>query len=302
MFDFIKYTKIWLSISGILMAASAIVLVLFGLKLGIDFTGGSMIRLEFTNKIPSQEEILKAVNNDFGNIIFQSAENSAVYLKLRYLDNNEYSSFIEKIKSKFDNDSQYDFSNSYIESIGPSIGKELSSKSKQAIVITIIAIVLFIAWAFRRVSHPVKSWKYGIIAIIALIHDIMLPVGIFALLGKLFGIEVDILFITALLVILGYSVNDTIIIFDRIRENLIKNKQKPFSEVVNLSLNETLIRSFNTSFTVVLVLAAILILGGESIRYFTFALMLGVIAGTYSSIFIASPLLVLWQKDSVQKN
>ncbi len=185
------------------------------------------------------------------------------------------------------------------ESIGPTIGQELKNKAITAILAVLVAIVLYIAWAFRKVSEPVSSWKYGIIAIVALAHDVIIPTGIFAVLGRIYGIEIDILFVTALLTILGYSVNDTIVVFDKTRENLARDHRKHnFDWIVDKSINETLRRSLFTSLTTFLVLLAIYLFGGDSIKNFVLTLMIGIIAGTYSSIFLASPLLVAWERLS----
>ncbi|MCK5475120.1 MAG: protein translocase subunit SecF [Candidatus Pacebacteria bacterium] len=187
------------------------------------------------------------------------------------------------------------------DSIGPVIGNELKSTAVLAIVIAIISIVLYIAWAFRKVSRPVSSFKYGIIATIALFHDVIITLGVFSVLGHLYNVEIGIPFVAALLAILGYSVNDTIVVFDRTRENLLRARDDDFEKTVNKSVNETLIRSINTSFTTLLVLFTLLLFGGETIKYFIVALIVGITAGTYSSLFIASPLLVTWQKWSVRK-
>lgn len=188
------------------------------------------------------------------------------------------------------------------DSIGPVIGNELKSTAVWAIVIALIGMVLYIGWAFRKVSRPVSSFKYGIIATIALFHDVVITLGVFSVLGYLYNIEIGLPFVAALLAILGYSVNDTIVVFDRTRENLIKSGSENFEETVNKSVNETLIRSLNASFTTLLVLFALFLFGGETIKYFIAALIIGIAFGTYSSIFIASPLLVTWQKWSLRKN
>ncbi len=188
------------------------------------------------------------------------------------------------------------------ESIGPVIGEELKQKAIRAIIAVLVAIILYIAWAFRKVSEPVSSWKYGVTAIIALAHDVIIPTGIFVVLGQILGIELDILFVTALLTILGFSVNDTIVVFDRTRENLARDHhQHDFEFIVNKSVNETIRRSIITSVTTFVVLLAIYLFGGESIKYFVLALMVGVVVGTYSSIFLASPLLVVWEHFSRRK-
>ncbi len=188
------------------------------------------------------------------------------------------------------------------EAIGPTIGKELRQKTYWALVLIITAIVVYIAWAFRKVSKPVTSWKYGTVTIVALLHDIIIPVGIFSLLGRLYNIEVNAPFVAALLTILGYSVNDTIVVFDRIRENLLKHYDGDFDEIVESSIRQTLVRSFNTSITTLLSLIAIFFFGGESIRDFVLALIIGVVSGTYSSIFIASPLLVTWRRLELSRS
>lgn len=183
-----------------------------------------------------------------------------------------------------------------IETIGPSISANLKERAWEIGLTVIIAIIVYIAYAFRKVSKPVSSWKFGVIAIVALIHDVTIVIGLFALLGHFYGVEVNIPFVVALLTILGYSVNDTIVVFDRIRENLIRMGYQKFDEVVNKGVNDTLLRSLNTSFTTLLVLLALFFFGGESIKYFALALIAGVVVGTYSSIFLASPLLVVWEQ------
>ncbi len=187
-------------------------------------------------------------------------------------------------------------------SIGSVLGRELQQSSVYAIVFSLIAIVLYIGWAFRKVSHPVSSYKYGISATIALFHDVIITVGVFSILGHFFNIEIESSFVAALLTILGYSVSDTIVVFDRTRENLIKSGTVNFEETVNKSVNETFVRSMNSSFTTLLALFSLYLFGGETIRYFILALIVGISFGTYSSIFIASPLLVTWQKWSLRKN
>jgi len=189
------------------------------------------------------------------------------------------------------------------ESIGPVIGQELREKSIEALIAVLIGIILYIAWAFRKVSDPVSSWKYGVTAIIALAHDVIIPVGVFVVLGMVTGVEVDILFVTALLTILGFSVNDTIVVFDRTRENLAKSHhQGEFESIVNKSVNQTITRSIYTSLSTFMVLFAVFLFGGESIKYFVLALMIGIIVGTYSSIFLASPILVEWEHASRRKS
>lgn len=187
------------------------------------------------------------------------------------------------------------------DSIGPVIGGELKNSAVWAIIVALIAIVLYIGWAFRKISRPVSSFKYGIVATIALFHNVIITLGVFSILGHFYNVEIGVPFVAAILAILGYSVNDTIIVFDRTRENLLKSGIDDFEEVVNKSVNETLVRSLNTSFTTLLILFALYLFGGETIKYFVVALLVGIAFGTYSSIFIASPLLVSWQRWSLRK-
>lgn len=181
------------------------------------------------------------------------------------------------------------------ETVGPTVGKELTQKALAAIGVASIAIVVYIAWAFRGIPKPYSPWKFGLSAIVALLHDAFVVLGIFSLLGHLHGVEIDALFVTAMLTVIGFSVHDTIVVFDRVRENLPKMPKSNFTDIVNFSLSETLVRSLNTSVTVLLTLSALLLFGGESIRWFVVALLIGIFSGTYSSIFNASPLLVLWE-------
>ncbi|PIR04004.1 MAG: protein translocase subunit SecF [Candidatus Magasanikbacteria bacterium CG11_big_fil_rev_8_21_14_0_20_39_34] len=188
-----------------------------------------------------------------------------------------------------------------VETIGPAISSHLRTRAVKAVIIVMVVIILYVAYAFRRVSKPVSSWKYGMTAIIALIHDVVITMGVFVILGKYFDVEVDIPFIVALLTILGYSVNDTIVVFDRIRENLIRFGSNKFIENINKGINQTFVRSINTSLTTLVVLVALFLFGGDSIHYFSLALIIGILLGTYSSIFLASPLLVVWQNWSQKR-
>ena len=203
-----------------------------------------------------------------------------------------------KTNSEFQNDlkkSIKDAKQTSFETIGPTIGRETTLNAIKAVIAASILIVLYIAWSFRKVPKPASGLRFGVSAIIALIHDVLVVVGVFAILGKVFGVEIDALFVTALLTVIGFSVHDTIVVFDRIRENL-RRQNVPFAQVVNDSILQTLDRSLNTSLTVILVLLTLLIFGGETIRWFVVALLVGVISGTYSSIFNASPILVVWQE------
>lgn len=295
----VKHKNIFLIISAILVLASWLFLTIWGLKPAIDFTGGSMLEIKFEKEIPpaqSLKEILNSVGID--NFVLQPTGGSrTVILRFKEIDEARHQELLKSL------DTQGKFTENKFSSIGPTIGRELRQKSWLALVITLAAIILYIAWAFRKVSKPIASWKYGVAAIVALVHDVSIPAGLFAFLGKWYGVEVDALFITALLTILGFSVHDTIVVFDRIRENLRKLKtSEPFDNTVGRSIRETMARSINTSLTVLMVLTAIFLLGGETIKSFSLTLLVGVFFGTYSSIFIASPLLVVWEKLKKSKD
>ena len=282
-----KYT--FLTFSGLLVLGSIIIIALWGLKLGIDYTGGSLLEIEFKDKRMEVDELKKKMDGlSLENVIIQPAGEKGVILRFKDIDENTHQALLQSLEGS--EEKRFD-------SIGPVIGNELKKKSVTALLLALVAIVLYIAFAFRQVSRPVSSWKYGLAAILALVHDVTIPIGVFALLGHFWGVEVDTLFITALLTILGFSVHDTIVVFDRIRENLRKLKSpEPYELTVNRSVNETITRSINTSLTILLVLLMVIVLGGETTKFFALTLILGIIFGTYSSIFVASPILVIWNR------
>lgn len=269
---------------------SVVALVLWGLRFGIDFKGGTLLEVQFavepTPEVRQVTDVLEPIG--LQSLTVQPTENHAVLLRYLSSDENANDQVLEKLKG-LDSEVKQLRTNF----IGGSVSGQIKKNAVAGIILAVIGIALYIAWAFRRVSAPVTSWEYGFGAIIALGHDILVTIGVFAVLGKLYGIEVGVPFIAALLTILGYSVNDTIVVYDRIRENLLREHGKmDFEETVNRSLNQTLGRSVNTSMTVIITLLAITIFGGESIRYFSLAILVGVTFGTYSSIYVASALLV----------
>lgn len=216
-------------------------------------------------------------------------------IKMKEVDENTHNEVKFKVKGALGKFQETSFT-----TIGPTIGKTLQEKAIIAIIVAIAVIVLFVAYAFRKIPRRLNSWKFGVAAIAALVHDVFITVGIFSVLSYYMGFEVNTLFITALLTIVGYSVNDTIVIFDRIRENLKKwQKGETFADVTDRSLKESFARSINTSLSTLFTLTALFILGSESIQFFVLALIVGTIIGTYSSLFIASPILVAWQKKFV---
>lgn len=284
----IKHRKIFYIISGILVGVSLAAFIVWELNPAIDFTGGSLLEAQYFGDRPGIETIREAVNIlGLGNILVQPIGEKGALLRLRNITEQEHQSLLNVLgqveEVRFD-------------SIGPIIGKELTRKAWTSIVLVILMIVIFISFAFRKVSKPVSSWKYGVVAIAALIHDVIIPVGVFSVLGHFYHIEVDILFVTALLTILGFSVHDTIVVFDRVRENLRKGGKSSFEETVDNSLRQVRGRSIKTSLAILLVLVALFVFGGAATQYFTLTLILGIIFGTYSSLFLASPLLVTWHK------
>lgn len=316
--NIIANRKIFYIISGALMLASIIAIAVFGLKLGTDFTGGSLLEVEYSGERPDSQVIHEQLAQfNLGNILVQQTGERGVILRFKdvgeethqkilgalrgtdVLPNEEKTEEFGPLPAMPQSGNGFKIIEKRFNAIGPVIGNELKRRSVFAILLVLGFIVIYIAWSFRRVSKPVSSWKYGIVAIAALIHDVLIPAGIFSLLGKYGGVEVDALFVTALLTILGFSVHDTIVVFDRVRENLHKYKGREFSEfemTVEKSVKETVVRSITTSFTVLLSLIVVFFWGGESVKYFSLVLILGVVFGVYSSIFIASPLLVTWQK------
>jgi preprotein translocase subunit SecF len=293
MIDFLKYTKIYFLFSLLLILASIACLVLYGLNFGIEFSGGSVLTVEYLKERPSLSEIKKEVSDlDLGNLSLHYFGDKGVAIRMKEINEKTR----EELFSKFQNDPNVDKEKISYQSIGGVIGRETKNKAKVAIFLSIGAMIFYIAFAFRRVSRPIRSWEYGIATVIALIHDVLIPVGVISALGRFLGVEFSIPILTALLTIFGYSVNDTVVVFDRIRENLIKNRAQNFHQIVNRSLNQTLVRSVNTSFTTLLVLFAIFFFASPSLKYFSLTLIIGIASGTYSSIFLASPLLVYWFK------
>ncbi len=227
---------------------------------------------------------------EMGEVFLQSTGEKGLMLRFKDVDEAGYQKVFDSLKKAGELEEKR------FDSVGPVIGQELKNRAYSAILLVLVLIVLYIAFAFRKVSRPIASWKYGLAAVIALFHDIFIPAGIFSILGHFKGVEIDLLFVTGLLTILGFSVHDTIVVFDRIRENLRRGTGNGFEDTVNLSINQTITRSINTSLTVFFTLLAIFIFGGESTKYFALLLMIGIFFGTYSSIFVASSLLVSWEK------
>jgi len=294
-FNFTKYSTVYYIFSGILVVATIASLFMFGLKFGIEFVGGSNMEVQFTSQRPLNEEINNALSEfDLGEITIQPISSNGAVLKFKGVDEAVHQQILSKINELAP------ASEKGFQYIGPSVGRELRNKTELAIILALLAITLYIAFAFRKVSRPVASWKYGITSLIALFHDVLIPIGVFSVLGHFYNIEITIPIIAALLTVLGFSVHDTIVIFDRIRENIFRKGMGEFEETVNGSLNQTLGRSLTTTITTLIVLFAIYFFGGETLRYFSLALIIGITSGAYSSIFLAGPLLVTWYKKSLK--
>jgi preprotein translocase subunit SecF len=282
----------YFAFSLLLIVPGVISLLLWGLKLSIDFTGGSRMTLQYPKTVNEKQvdQVRTAFKERNIEIVTLQESGNQVIIRTKPIDDKQDAAILKELKTKTGNVKQEQF-----ETIGPVIGGETTLNALQAVAISSLLIVFYIAWSFRGVRKPVSSWRFGVCAIIALLHDAILLLGIFSLLGHFAGVEVDSLFITALLTVIGFSVHDTIVVFDRIRENLRRNVGAPFEQIANDSILQTLVRSLNTSFTALLVLFTLLIFGGETIRWFALAMIIGIASGTYSSIFNAAPLLVVWQ-------
>ncbi len=289
----IKYKKIFLSLSILLILVSLIFIFTFGLKLGIDFKGGALLEVNYPAgrpEISTLENTIKTLN--INQALIQPTGESGYLIKTRDLSEPEH----ETLSKALSFDGQYPVVEKGFTSIGPSVGSELARKAILSIIFVIMAIILFITYAFRKVSRPVASWKYGIITIITLLHDIIIPAGIFALLAHYTGAEIDTLFVLALLTILGLSVHDKIVVFDRIRENLRSGDKSNFADTVGKSTSQTIVRSINITLTIIGVLVPLYLFGPETTKNFALILTIGLFFGIYSSLFFASPLLV-WMEE-----
>lgn len=284
--------KLWYFIFSLLIILPGLYfLITSGLRLGIDFTGGSLLEYKFDESVSTNQ-----IKDEFSKIgveigqISQTSENYFI-IRTKPVEQENLNNLKKELNDKFGS-----LEIRREENIGPTIGQEITNKAMIAIGLASLAIVLYISFTFRKVPKPTSSYRFGIAAVLALLHDVLVVIGVFAILGKFLAVEIDILFVTALLTIIGFSVHDTIVVFDRIRENLLKNVGKKFIDVADISVIQTLTRSLNTSLTVIFVLFPMLLFGGESLRWFTFALLVGIISGTYSSIFNATALLVWWEE------
>lgn len=287
--ELVKYRRWWYAFSAILIIPGLISLFLYGLNLGIDFTGGSLMEVK-TAKPVTNQQIEDALGQAYEPIV-QSTSSNTYQIRLKELNPTEHAAALNELKT----DLGTEVTEQRFETVGPTISEDLTRKAVLSVGLGSLLIVLYIAYAFRNVPKPASGWRFGMTTILTLVHDIIFVLGVFSILGHFAGVQIDANFVAAILTVIGFSVHDTIVVFDRIRENLIKGKGKTFEATVNYSIVQTLVRSINTSITVLLVLAAMYLFGGESIQSFVLALLVGIAAGTYSSIFNAAPLLVTWQ-------
>lgn len=333
-FRVVQKRKLWFAISGLLILASIFVVPMKGLNLGLDFTGGTLMEIQFSQPLVTEgtttpevalTEELKAVETtllnettvtsetstqtdptnsslvaapteqiavDLGDPIVVSSGENTWMIRMKHVTNETHESLLAGLEAKFGPLEEIRYN-----TIGATVGAQMAQKAVVAIILALIAIVLYIAFAFRHIPRHLSPWRFGVSAIVALAHDVFIPVGVFAVLGAILDVQIDALFITAVLTIIGFSVHDTIVVFDRIREN-VKNQKtgEEFEDVANRAVNETLARSINTSGATLMTIAAMFFFGAEPIHYFVLALMIGIFIGTYSSIFIATPVLVIWNK------
>ncbi|MEK7589148.1 MAG: protein translocase subunit SecF [Patescibacteria group bacterium] len=289
--------KILFSLSVVMVVASIISLAAYGFNFGVDFKGGSVLELDFTQR-PATAEVAKILNeSNIANVKDAGVSpvgDSEIIIKSGELSEKDHQDILAILKKAFLNT---DTTEKRFDSVGPLIGNELKNKSITAIIVVLVAISLYITFVFKKLGRVLPAWVMGAAAIIALIHDLVIPMGIFAWLGAYKGVEISAVFVAAVLTILGYSISDTVVIFDRVRENILRGGSKEqFSEVVHQSIMQTLVRSLNTTLTTLLSLVTIYFFGGESVKYFALALILGISLGAFSSIAVASPILVWWSR------
>jgi len=288
MINIVKHRYLYFAISLIVILPGIAALMVWGLPAGIDFSGGSLLEIRFNSALPETEPVLDTLSGfGFSDAKIQTAGSDKLIIRTKVMDEGTLASVLTEIETEFKADIELD----RFESVGPSIGKEVALRAAGAVGLAALGILLYITYAFRGVKH---AFRYGVAAILAMLHDVVLVLGVEAMLGHFLGWEADSLFLTALLTIIGFSVHDSIVVFDRIRENERIYRKKPYETIVNMSIVQTLARSINTQLTVMFTLLSLVIFGGSTIRHFVLILLIGVFSGTYS-IFNASPILVVWE-------
>jgi preprotein translocase subunit SecF len=282
--------KIWFAISGVLILTSILSLVFWNLRLGLDFAGGVLWELQ-TEKSPDINVVRELLKSSKIEGIVSLSGSNKIFIRTKELNKDEKEALTKSLTDKFGKVEEVAF-----RSVGPTISKDLTQKSFLAVLIASLVVIFYVAFAFRKVSRQISSWKFGICAIAALVHDALIVLGLFAVLGHFLNVEIDSMFVTAVLTVISFSVHDTIVIYDRVRENLKKLQGKNLDQIANQSITEMLPRDIATSFVIILILLASYFLGGETIKYFVLAILVGMFVGTYSSVFVASALAVGWQK------
>lgn len=291
MLHLMRHKALFFILSSLVIMPGLFYLVSGGLKFGIDFTGGLLLEYQFEQAI-SVDQLKTVVTNmgvDVGAIT--NSGNNTYIIRTKPVEIEKLNDLKINISEKI---SKFEIRRE--ESVGPIIGAELKQKAINGVLLACVMIVLYITYSFRKVPKPASSFRFGVAAVVALVHDVLVLVGSFAIFGKFFNVEVDTLFVTAVLTVIGFSVHDTIVVFDRIRENMPKHPGMKFADVADISIVQTLARSLNTSLTVLIVLLALVLFGGGSIYWFVMALLIGIISGTYSSIFNATALLCWWEE------
>jgi len=284
--NFLRYSNIYLIFSGLLIILSIVSFALFGLQLGIDFTGGSILEVEYERETPFIEDIQNNLSNlDLGSVVVQPAGEKGIIVRMPPISEDVHQEVLERLGNVQER---------RFESIGPVIGIELQEKTRTIVGLSLLSIVLYVMFAFRRVVQPVRAWNWSVVALLTLLHDVVITLGVLSLLGEFVGMQIQIPILVALLTVIGYSINDTVVVFDRIRENIMRRVGFDFRDTVNQSLQQTLSRSINTSLTTLVVLLALLLFGGGTLWSFALTLVIGVIVGTYSSLFVAPVLLAKW--------
>ena len=303
-FPIMKFSGLWTALSGLMAVVAIVAVLVFGVRLGLDFTGGTSLEVKLNNPEVTNEMVATDVagvetslGEDLGTPQVLSTDEGNTIIRLKHISEEDRVAIVSKLKETSPELEEVRFT-----TVGPTIGETLKQKALLAIALTSLMIVIYIAFAFRRVPKEVSSWRFGVSAIVALIHDVLIVFGVFVVLGHYWGVELDALFITAILTVMGFSIHDTIVVFDRIRENLRTRAEKEtLTETADKALNQTLARSINTSVATLITIVAMLMFGPESIRMFVLTLTIGIVAGTYSSIFIASPLMVWWNNWATRR-
>jgi len=288
--DFVKNNKLFLVISVVLVILAVASISIWGLNLGIDFAGGSITEYEIGEK-PTQSELSERLSKTDIKVSKIVVSEKLYTIYSESLDDTKRDTLNKTVTETYPKSIKKS-----VETISSSVGEEQSKNAITSIILASIGIILFLTYSFNSVPKPFRSIEFGVSAVLALIHDAVIVLGAFAILGHYFGAEIDLLFITAILTVIGFSVHDTIVVFDRIRENTLNYGSKDYKSIVNRSLVETLTRSINLTVATILVLISLFFLGPESLRWFIGALLIGMFSGTYSSIFVASQLLVLIQE------